>query len=905
VPATAIVFPPVLASRDFIDYPYFADLGAVQVAALVRAAEGDVTLIDALALPGATLEPAADDRFRMGVTAAEVLARIPVDASVIVVALTPFHRPPGRDPYLGEILAGVRAARPDVPVVLADLYQSGQHVIDAASDAILEAYPEVDVLLRYEAEADLLPILAELRASGRPAKPFARQGAELSPLDSLPLPAWDLVDMPAYFAFHEAVVAGLGRPGWAFPIDGQSAPVLTSRGCPYRCIHCSSNPSSRRDGEQITPKTQRRYSPAYLDRLLADLVSRGVRRVHLLDELVNVNEAHFEAVLSLLDRHGLKFEVPNGMRADYVLPAHLEAMRGKLTTLSISAESGVQRVVTEVVGKQLDLGEIGRVAGQAQAAGVPMLVHFMIGLPGESRAEINGTLDFALKLHESTGAWPSVQFATPLPGTALARAAAKRVGAKVLPVIDDFGPRFQREPSIATDAVTLDELRKFKWTFDQRLEATQGPKKVIMNVTYRCNNRCTFCATGTRSQFDGNYDRQRELLVKYRKLGVRLLDFDGGEPTMNPNLFGLIEFARRIGYEKVNVTTNARMASYDEFAAKLARSGVTSILTSIHGPDAQTHAQNVGVAEAFDQTCAGVRNIVAHAPPEVELGANITITKSNHMKLREVAQLVVSLGLKWFNIQFLTPFGRATSSVSPDTAVAAAEAMRVIDEFEDRIKFQVINLPFCFMPGYERYLMGDMLKLERHMLFVNNEEVNLFDYLRERRVKKEVCGGCPHAIFCGGFYELEDVPEPTWLVRPEDLVRPIAKEVPRPVLLGDSDGQVGGRLVASGALPLDPVGGFAPCGAAGALPPAPPAGRCPCTPAKRKGAGRPFSLGNLSSCLCAQCETVSPATRSMEAPRSRVHQTACAPVAAHMCTHDDTPGARGSVGSQRCTCVHQ
>ena len=37
------------------------------------------------------------------------------------------------------------------------------------------------------------------------------------------------------------------------------------------------------------------------------------------------------------------------------------------------------------------------------------------------------------------------------------------------------------------------------------------------------------------------------------------------------------------------------------------------------------------------------------------------------------------------------------------------------------MKFQVINLPFCFMPGYERFLMGDMLKLERHMLFVNND----------------------------------------------------------------------------------------------------------------------------------------------------------------------------------------
>ena len=208
------------------------------------------------------------------------------------------------------------------------------------------------------------------------------------------------------------------------------------------------------------------------------------------------------------------------------------------------------------------------------------------------------------------------------------------------------------------------------------------------------------------------------------------------------------------------------MAMYEEFADKFVRSGVTSILVSIHGPDAQIHAQNVGVAQAFDQTCDGVRNLVRLAPKRVELGANITITKSNYKKLGDVAQLVIDLGLGWFNLQFLTPFGRATSSIAPDTAEAAEEAMQVIDRFHDRIRFQVINLPFCFMPGYERYLMGDMLKLERHMIFVNNEDVNLAEYLAERRIRKPVCESCPHAVFCGGFYEMEDVPEPTWPHQP-------------------------------------------------------------------------------------------------------------------------------------------
>ena len=773
----AVVFPPIRVSRDFIDYPYFSDLGAVQAAAVLRAAGFDITLVDALAMPGALLTPDDAEHVCLGASLDSVSTRVPDDADAVLVAYTPFHRPPSRDPLLAELLVRLRKVRPERPIVLADLYQSGQHVVDAPSSEILAAYPEISVLVRYEAEGELAALFKRLLRDGRPEKAFAVDGLDPKHLDDLPLPAWDLVDMPAYFAFHASVVSGLGRPSWAFPIDGSSAPVLTSRGCPYRCVHCSSNPTSRTQGDLDKPKTQRRHSAAYLDRLFAMLREHGVRRVHLLDELVNVSERHFDAVVELLEKHDLSFEIPNGVRADYVLERHIRAMKGRLTTLSVSAESGVQRVVDEVVDKQLDLGAIRSVANLAQAADLPLLVHFMIGLPGETKKEINGTLEFALELHEQANILPSVQFATPLPGTRLGAMAARQK--RSLPLISDWGPRFQQEPTIATDEFSLDELKKFKWTFDRRIEASAGPKKVIMNVTYKCNNRCTFCATGTRTQFDGNYERQRELLVKYRKLGVTLLDFDGGEPTLNPNLLRLVAFAKRIGYERINVTTNARMASYGDFAEKLVHSGVTSLLTSIHGPDAQTHAQNVGVAEAFDQTCAGVRNFVRLAPPGVELGANITITKSNHKKLDAVAELIYDLGLRWFNIQFLTPFGRATNSVCPDTTIAAQEAMRVIDKWKDRIKFQVINLPFCFMPGYEEFLMGDMLKLERHMLFVNNEEVNLFQYLRERRVKKPVCESCPHAIFCGGFYELDDVPEPTWLVRPEDLVRPIAPELPR------------------------------------------------------------------------------------------------------------------------------
>ena len=749
-----VIHPPVSVARDFIDYPYVSDLGAVQLAA-VLATEHDVRLIDAYALPGSTLTWRSDGRAHLGAAVDEVLSELSA-ADVVVVAYTPFHRPPHRDDVLASLLTGLRSAFPSVPVWLADCHQSGQHYVEA--DGVLAAYPEATGWVKYEAEVTIPSLLA----SGDFRNAATIAGIEVPDLDALPPPAWNLVDLAHHDRFLSRVVSGLGRGPWAFPVDGRTLPMVSSRGCPFTCAHCSSNPGRGPDAI----KTQRRFSAAAIDQRLDALAQLGTTRVELLDEMANVNAAHFDHLLSALVARDLRFDLPNGVRADYLEPRHLQQMHGRVQTVSVSAESGSQRVVDSVVGKRLDLGAITRAAENAQAASVPLMCHFMIGLPGETAEEVNETLAFAMDLHDRFDVHPAVQFATPLPGTQLAHN-------RSLPVVSDWGPHFQTAPSQPGALVPATELIKFKATFDARLACSTGPKKLIMNVTYVCNNHCTFCAVGTRTQIHGHPPRQREHLDKYRRLGVDMVDFDGGEPTLNPELIPLIRYSRAIGYQRINVTTNGRLCFYPDFATKLVRSGLTTLLFSVHGPDAQTHAQQVGVAEAYEQTIGGIRNSLASAPPGVDLGMNITLTKGNYQKLDEVAQLAWDLGLRWLNIQFLTPFGRATSMIAPDTQAAADITAAVIDRWHTRMKLQVINLPFCFMPNHTHLMMGDLAKLERHMVFVNNEDVNLGQYLAERRTRKPVCSGCPHAVFCGGFYELENVPEPPWLISAEDLVRPI------------------------------------------------------------------------------------------------------------------------------------
>jgi MoaA/NifB/PqqE/SkfB family radical SAM enzyme len=476
----------------------------------------------------------------------------------------------------------------------------------------------------------------------------------------------------------------------------------------------------------------------------------------VLDEMLNADAGHLTAWLDATDRLRVPFEVPNGLRADRLDAEAVDRLRRRISTLSVSAESGVQRVVDEVVGKRLDLAAIERVAALARSAGLPLLVHYNIGLPGETAVEVNATLAHALDLRDRYGVTPAVQYATPLPGTALAAAAG-------LPPSPDYAPAFQARPSATNPLVPPETLARFRQAIERRLRAP-AQEKLILNLTYRCNNHCAFCAVGNRDARDGDPARQRALLEAHRARGVRLVDFDGGEPTLHDGLFPLLSHARTLGFQRIAVTTNGRRCSYAGFASRLVSSGATTILVSLHGPDRETHARLVGVEEAFDQTVAGIRNLVRLAPKGLELGVNTTVTRVNQGALEPIAALAWQLGIRWLNLQFLTPFGRATREQAPEMASAAAAVARVAEAWEPRgMRLEIVNLPLCYLPGHERLVAPDLGKHGRSMVFVNDEEVNLGAYLAARRVRRAECAPCPWAACCEGFYELEDVPEPPWL----------------------------------------------------------------------------------------------------------------------------------------------
>jgi MoaA/NifB/PqqE/SkfB family radical SAM enzyme len=459
-------------------------------------------------------------------------------------------------------------------------------------------------------------------------------------------------------------------------------------------------------------------------------------------------------MLRAFNELGLTYEFPNGVRADHLSREAIALMQGRVSVLSISAESASQSDLDGPIGKGQKLDAIHRVADWCHELGVPLMTHYIIGFPWETPAHVTATLEMAWQLWDRHRAWPSMQFATPIRGTQLHEqcAALGLVPPEGIDLKD--GALFQHRPCYDPPNCPPGYVAKARAAFDMKMAAREA-HKLIMNITYKCANRCVFCATGDRISAALSWDKIEQILRQHRDEGTDQLDIDGGEPTMHPQLVDAIRLARDLGYRSVNVTSNGRLLRDPVLAGALVESGITHLLISLHGATAEIHEAATDSPGSFAQTMEGIDNVMARRPDSVDTGMNVTIIRANVDHLMPLTALAIEKGFSKINFQFTTPFGRAYEDVVPPLEETGRAVMEVIDRYADQIDIHVINAQFCAMPGYEKYVVGDLQKLGRTMVFAADprfpEQVNLYEWLGARREKRDVCNTCPGTTACEGF----------------------------------------------------------------------------------------------------------------------------------------------------------
>ncbi len=306
---------------------------------------------------------------------------------------------------MSEIAALVKKSRPDLPVVA-----GGPHPTTAPVRALSDL--NIDCVVRGEGELSFTELLERL-GQGEPLDELAgvgfrkEGGPHIAPpreqavdMDSLPLPAYDLVDLSLYWE--------LPRFGTTF-VHKEYATLSTSRACPYRCTYC----------HRIFGARYRSQSPETVLRDLEQLQrDHGVREIVFVDDCFNLERKRVAAICEGIIERGLEFSMsfPNGIRGDIMDRPTLEKLKAAgAYRITYAVETASPRL-QKLIKKNVDLEKLEKVIELTDAMDIMVDGFFMVGFPGETRQEIRMTMDYALrsKLH-SANFW----FVTPFEGTEL------------------------------------------------------------------------------------------------------------------------------------------------------------------------------------------------------------------------------------------------------------------------------------------------------------------------------------------------------------------------------------------------------------------------------------------------------------------------------------------------------
>jgi len=126
------------------------------------------------------------------------------------------------------------------------------------------------------------------------------------------------------------------------------------------------------------------------------------------------------------------------------------------------------------------------------------------------------------------------------------------------------------------------------------------PIEASINVTDNCNSKCITCSVWKhRSKDELTTAEVTQILAQLRKLGITYLYLTGGEPLLRHDLPYIIEKARELKFEKIQISTNALLLTKEK-AQALLDCGLTTTNVSVNGSK-DVHDMTRGVVGSYER----------------------------------------------------------------------------------------------------------------------------------------------------------------------------------------------------------------------------------------------------------------------------------------------------------------
>ena len=250
-------------------------------------------------------------------------------------------------------------------------------------------------------------------------------------LDSLPFPAWHLLPVDKYTVLGKKSVI---------------CHIMSSRGCPFQCIFCS---SSLLFGKRY----RARSAKSVVDEMEYLVSEYNPESIEFSDDEFTLNRKRVEEICDEIKRRGIDVPWACSSRVDTINKHLLQKMRrAGCFLIYYGIESASQRILN-FIKKGIRIEQIKRAVKWTREVGIKVLGSFIIGFPDETKEEIEKTINFPKRLRLD---FAQFSIATPYPGTELYEI-AKREG---LLLTTDWSEYTAARPVMKTKNVSVEDLSK-------------------------------------------------------------------------------------------------------------------------------------------------------------------------------------------------------------------------------------------------------------------------------------------------------------------------------------------------------------------------------------------------------------------------------------------------------------
>lgn len=335
----------------------------------------------------------------------------------------------------------------------------GPHVTFAVDDTFRRC-PWIDVVVLGEADATIVELASALAGQGDigriPGIAFVHNGTTvrtpqrpfIERLDGLPFPARKLLPLSRYKALDA------------------SCSVISTRGCPYKCVFCSAPKLFGRKVRFRTPEL-------VVDEIESISRDLGFHRVNIVDDTFTLNHKHTHALCQEIIRRNLSVEWNVYSRVDTLDRHTLEHMKeAGCTFIVFGIESGNQRIL-DMVGKGITVEKARQCVKMVSEVGMGSFASFILGLPGETPETARQSLGLAQEFFDNYGVQYGFHFLSPLPGTAI----YERPGDFGLRVLTRNWARYDaNEPITEAGPGSLPAVREIASEYDKTIQ--EGWEKI-------------------------------------------------------------------------------------------------------------------------------------------------------------------------------------------------------------------------------------------------------------------------------------------------------------------------------------------------------------------------------------------------------------------------------------------